>query len=164
MRYLAFAEAARLAGVKGTILRKVAELPPLAQLPGGEYGWQEGDAIAVRDWCYSVSFHYGDHCTGPGKIDDPGYALFDPLGRSGEYSTSDAVLAGVSPADIMRAATPGGALPLLQELACGSLGWPEDVSMAARTWCRRWIATHGVGKSFDGADDDDTTHDGSEAA
>ena len=158
MRYLAFTEAARLAGVKGTILRKVAELPPLAQLPGGEYGWTEADAIAVREWCYSVSFHYGDNGTGPGKIDDPGYALFDPLGRAGEFSVADAALSGVPAQAMMAESVPGGELPLLAELSSGCMGWPDGDAMRVRIWCRRWIAANGVGKSFGVADDDDTSH------
>jgi len=134
-------DVAHLADVAPGLLWQMPGLPPATELPDGGLGWQGFIVGKVRAWCASVAARPGICGRHSGRHSE-WWQSFDPLGRSGEYSTSDAVLAGVLPLDIMRAATPGGALPPLQEQGDGGLGWQGDDAMRARVWARQWLSGH----------------------
>jgi len=142
---LTLGDAGVLADVAPGLLWQLPGLPPATELDGGGLGWEGYIVGKVRAWCKSVAR------PGIAGRHSEWWQSFDPLARSGEYTVADAVLAGVHGTTIVAEATPGGCLPMLQELDDGGLGWAGDDAMAARVWARRWLAGHDTTKG----DDDD---------
>jgi len=131
-------DAGILADVAPGLLWQLPGLPPATELDdGGGTGWTGFAVGKVREWC--ASLRVPAHIAGRHS---EWWACYDPLGRAGEYTVAEAVLAGVSSLAIVSAATPGGCLPMLQELDDGSLGWTGDDALTARVWARQWLAGH----------------------